>query len=56
MEKNAERRKYARVTTHIPVKYRKLGDSESVIRASTITSNLSEGGIRFRSPEPLLSM
>lgn len=51
MEKQVERRRFPRVTTHIPVKYRKLSDSESGLRASTITRNLSVGGIRFRTPE-----
>ena len=51
MEKNSEKRKFPRITTHIPVKYRKLGESSERKSASTITRNLSEGGVRFRAPE-----
>jgi len=50
MELN-EKRRYPRITTHIPVKYRKLTDPEDADKNSTISKNLSEGGIRFMSPE-----
>ncbi|MFC1548363.1 PilZ domain-containing protein [Candidatus Omnitrophota bacterium] len=48
---NTEKRKFPRVNTHIPVRYRKLGDPETETRSSTITKNLSVGGIRFSAPE-----
>ena len=51
MDENIEKRRSPRVATHIPVKYRKLSDSEGVSRASVVTKNLSEGGVRFRAPE-----
>ncbi|MFH1847462.1 MAG: PilZ domain-containing protein [Candidatus Omnitrophota bacterium] len=51
MENITEKRKFLRVATHIPVKYRKLGDSEVALRGCTITRNLSEGGVRFRTPD-----
>ncbi|MBD3426870.1 MAG: hypothetical protein GF409_06525 [Candidatus Omnitrophica bacterium] len=47
----AEKRKYPRVSTHIPVRYRKLGEPEGQMRTNTITKNISEGGIRFGAPE-----
>ena len=51
MEKHLEKRKFPRVKTYIPVKYRKLGDSAGTSRAGVITKNLSEGGVRFRASE-----
>ena len=51
MENSDEKRKFPRVVTHIPIKYRKLGDSDDSARSGTITKNLSEGGVRFRSAE-----
>lgn len=51
MERHIEKRRFTRVATHIPIKYRKLGDSEEVTGYSTITKNLSEGGVRFKAPE-----
>ncbi len=49
--KPVEKRGSLRVETHIPVKYRKLGDPEGRSKVGTITSNMSEGGILFRSSE-----
>jgi len=46
-----EKRKYPRVKTHIPVKIRKLKGPESWDGESSITKNLSTGGIRFRTAE-----
>ncbi|MDP8299378.1 MAG: PilZ domain-containing protein [Candidatus Tantalella remota] len=46
-----DNRKYTRVKTHVPVRYRKLRDGAGIIGASSITKNLSEGGIRFRTAE-----
>lgn len=51
MEDQSEHRKYERVTTHIPVKYRKLSDSVDVEKTGTITRNLSEGGVFFKADE-----
>lgn len=51
MENFAEKRKFPRVTTHVPVKYRKLSDLGEASGVSTITRNLSEGGVYFRAPE-----
>ncbi len=51
MEGQTEKRKFQRAITHIPVKYRKLRDSEAPMIKSTITKNLSEGGVRFRTNE-----
>jgi len=48
---NTEKRKHQRVKTHIPVRYRKLRDGAGVSGASSITKNLSQGGIRFRTAE-----
>ena len=49
-EKN-EKRKHARVKTHIPVRYRKMRDGAGVQGESSISRNLSQGGIRFRTGE-----
>ncbi len=51
MSDNTEKRKHQRVKTHIPVRYRKLRDGAGVSGASSITKNLSQGGIRFRTAE-----
>lgn len=51
MEDRSDHRKHLRVTTHIPVKYRKLKDSIDVERTGTITRNLSEGGVYFKADE-----
>jgi len=51
MEEQNGKRKFKRVTTHIPVKYRKLEDSKETVRASMITKNISEGGVQFCAPE-----
>ena len=51
MEGQSENRRFPRVTTHIPVKYRKLRDPEGTVKAGTITRNLSEGGVRFKTSE-----
>ena len=48
MKECTEKRKYKRVKTHIPVRYRKLGDSEVMAVTGSITRNLSRGGVRFR--------
>ena len=51
MEEEKDSRRYQRVVTHIPVKYRKLRDTDGEMSKATITKNLSEGGVRFRSSE-----
>ncbi|MFQ5952586.1 MAG: PilZ domain-containing protein [Candidatus Omnitrophota bacterium] len=51
MEEKKERRKHERVKTHIPVRYRKLRDGAGVAGDSSISKNLSQGGIRFRTAE-----
>lgn len=51
MDGYAEKRKYPRLETHIPVRYRKLGDAEGVLRSSTITKDLSAGGVHFKANE-----
>jgi c-di-GMP-binding flagellar brake protein YcgR len=51
MEEKNESRRFPRVTTHIPVKYRKLTDAVDAQRTGTITRNISEGGVRFKTDE-----
>lgn len=46
-----EKRKSRRIKTHIPVRYRTLRGRPGVVGASSITKDLSEGGIRFRTAE-----
>ncbi|MBD3296955.1 MAG: hypothetical protein GF392_06255 [Candidatus Omnitrophica bacterium] len=47
-ESSVEQRKFPRVKTHIPVRFRKLREGAGIDGASSITKNLSQGGIRFR--------
>ncbi|MFH1837117.1 MAG: PilZ domain-containing protein [Candidatus Omnitrophota bacterium] len=51
MQNDHEHRRYKRVTTHIPVKYRKLTDAIEVEKTGTISRNLSEGGVYFKADE-----
>ncbi|MFH1797968.1 MAG: PilZ domain-containing protein [Candidatus Omnitrophota bacterium] len=51
MNECAEKRHAPRVNTYIPLRYRKLGDSESVLRGATVTKNLAQGGVRFKVTE-----
>jgi c-di-GMP-binding flagellar brake protein YcgR len=46
-----ERRKHERIKTHIPVRYRKLRDGAGISGLSSLSKNLSQGGIRFRTAE-----
>jgi len=46
-----EKRKYPRVKTHIPVKYRKLRDGAGTIGLGSLSRNLSLGGVHFRTNE-----
>ena len=51
MESPQERRKYKRIKTHIPVRFRKLRDGAGISGDSSLSKNLSQGGIRFRTAE-----
>ncbi len=51
MNTSADNRKYQRVQTHIPVRFRKLRDGADVVGEGSISKNLSEGGVRFRTGE-----
>ena len=51
MEENKEKRKHERVKTHIPVRFRKLRDGAGISGASSLSRNLSQGGIRFKTAE-----
>lgn len=51
MNNQTEKRKYPRITTHIPVKYRRLTDPEGEAKSSVITADISEAGIRFKVAE-----
>jgi len=46
-----EKRKFQRVKTHIPVKYRKLRDGAGSEGIGSLSRDLSEGGIHFRANE-----
>lgn len=51
MNEKTEKRKHPRMKTHIPVRYRKLRGGASGEGISSISKNLSQGGIRFRTVE-----
>ncbi|MDP8299377.1 MAG: PilZ domain-containing protein [Candidatus Tantalella remota] len=51
MSDNAEKRKYQRVDAHISLKYKMLGDKGDASNSGTVTNNLSEGGVRFRTKD-----
>lgn len=51
MSENTNKRKFPRVKTHIPVKFRKLRDGAGISGASSISKNLSQGGVHFRTGE-----
>ena len=51
MSEKTEQRKHARVKTHIPIRYHKLREGTGIAGASSISKNLSQGGIRFRTAE-----
>jgi len=46
-----ENRKHQRIKTHIPIRYHKLRDGSGIQGDSSISKNLSLGGIRFRTSE-----
>ena len=51
MNKTKDNRRSKRIKTHIPIRYRKLRDGAGAQGESSISKNLSEGGIRFRTGE-----
>ena len=51
MGEGIERRKFERVKTHVPVRYRTLRGNAGGVGSSSLTKNLSSGGIRFRTAE-----
>ncbi|MFH1797969.1 MAG: PilZ domain-containing protein [Candidatus Omnitrophota bacterium] len=48
---NNDKRKSGRIKVHIPIRYRKLKDSDSVKEGFSISKDLGIGGIRFRITE-----
>ena len=46
-----EKRKFSRVESHVPVRYRKLDEPWSVMKKGTITRNISKGGLSFMTGE-----
>lgn len=50
-EDKMEKRKYQRVSAHLPVKYRKLSEPWGVMKDGTVTCNLSKGGVSFKARE-----
>lgn len=51
MDTNANNRKYQRVNTHIPVRFRKLRGGPDMAGESSVSKNLSEGGVLFKTNE-----
>lgn len=51
MNEITEKRRHPRVQTHVPVRVRKLKDGSTGEGESSISRNLSTGGIRFRTSE-----
>jgi len=51
VEDRPEQRRHERVKTHIPIRYRKLRDTAGMSGASSLSKNISQGGIRFRTAE-----
>lgn len=51
MDESLEKRKYPRIKTHIPVRIRKMKGGLIGEGESSVTKNLSTGGIRFRTEE-----
>ncbi len=51
MNADAERRKFDRVKTHIPVKYRKLREGVGAAGMGSLSRDLGQGGIHFRTNE-----
>ena len=51
MNEVTEKRKYTRVKTHIPVKYRKLREGAGSVGFGSLSRDLSQGGVQFRVEE-----
>lgn len=51
MTESNEQRKHPRVKTHIPIRYRKIRGGATGEGESSISKNLSQGGIRFRTAD-----
>ncbi len=51
MKALTESRKYKRIETRIPIKYKKLKDFAGHAKASTLTGNISEGGVLLGTTE-----
>ena len=51
MNDNSDRRKHSRVKTHIPVKYRKIRDGAGATGSGSLSRDLSQGGVHFRTGE-----
>ena len=51
MNENIERRKFGRVKSHVPIKFRKLRSGVGSDGTGSISKNISKGGIRFRTGE-----
>ncbi|MFH1309093.1 MAG: PilZ domain-containing protein [Candidatus Omnitrophota bacterium] len=51
MEKQEEKRKNARIKVHLPLRFRKLRSGAGIQGVSSISKNLSQDGICFRTNE-----
>ena len=51
MNEATEKRKFTRVKTHIPVKYRKLREGAGSVGFGSLSRDLSQGGVQFRAEE-----
>ena len=51
VEEATEKRRYPRVKTHIPVRYRKLRDAAGADGFGSLSGDLSVGGVHFRTNE-----
>ncbi len=51
MNEMVEKRKFKRVQTHIPVKYRKLREGAGSVGFGSLSRDLSQGGVHFRTGE-----
>jgi len=47
----SERRKFKRVKTHVPIKYRKLREGAGSVGFGSLSRDLSQGGVHFRAGE-----
>ena len=51
MNDMSERRKFKRVKTHVPIKYRKLREGAGSVGFGSLSRDLSQGGVHFRAGE-----